>query len=601
MKWLNSENKIISIFICLIMLSYFAFGFFHMTQSVTTDEQFWIYTRIPRYWNAIKKNSLEKTRINDKPGVSLALVSGPGFFLNQKPKEHILTSKGALETYDVERTEKLYGSFRWPIFIFNGFLALYLFWIIRKITNSWIALWSVILTLFSPILLGISKIINPDAIFWSVFSAAIFSYLALLKTKEKKFIFLTSFFIGFSLLTKYVANLIFPFIFLLIFLNYIFNYEKEFKEKESAKYFFREIRNFFVIVAISFGVFAFFMPAAILDLKHLYAGTLGFSVMKELFLFMVVFSLILFFEYRFFKKKIIDKIILFIIKNKRIIFSVIVFGTFFLFCLVLINGIIHNKIVDLSKLAVDAREIRRLEIEKNILSITMAQIYPIVFTLTPLVLLVSLLAWLTFIFKKKIGFDFYIFSITIFTLIFIAGAYLSGIVLTPRYSIILFPLFAFLASLGIYNLFKENLLEKNFSKIIITFLILIFSLLIAYKTKPFFYNYSSELLPKEYITSNAWGFGGYEAAQFLNALPESEKISIWVDYRGTCEFFKGICLRQRKYDENKHKVDYFVLTRRGQSKERNYLTNKLEEEGAKLVWELDINNRPENFIKIYKK
>ena len=55
---------------------------------------------------------------------------------------------------------------------------------------------------------------------------------------------------------------------------------------------------------------------------------------------------------------------------------------------------------------------------------------------------------------------------------------------------------------------------------------------------PFYFNYTNELLPKNDIITTAWGYGGYEAAKFINNLSDDPKSTIvWTDYGGVCSFF----------------------------------------------------------------
>ena len=62
----------------------------------------------------------------------------------------------------------------------------YSFRIIKKITgNEWIALFSATGILLSPILLGMSQIVNPDSLFWIFASSSFFSFSAYLSAAGK--------------------------------------------------------------------------------------------------------------------------------------------------------------------------------------------------------------------------------------------------------------------------------------------------------------------------------------------------------------------------------------------------------------------------------
>ncbi|HDZ85159.1 MAG TPA: hypothetical protein ENH35_01240, partial [Candidatus Moranbacteria bacterium] len=62
----------VKFFLALSLIIYFLFGFNHLTESVTSDEHYWVYDRVPEYWEAISNQKWKKTRVNDKPGITLA-------------------------------------------------------------------------------------------------------------------------------------------------------------------------------------------------------------------------------------------------------------------------------------------------------------------------------------------------------------------------------------------------------------------------------------------------------------------------------------------------------------------------------------------------
>jgi hypothetical protein len=140
---------------------------------------------------------------------------------------------------------------------------------------------------------------------------------------------------------------------------------------------------------------------------------------------------------------------------------------------------------------------------------------------------------------------------------------------------------------------------------IIVFLIIIISTTSLWFIRPYYFNYTNDLLPKYRIITGAWGYGGYEAAQVLNALPNSKNLKVWSDYWGVCYFFDGTCIQASGYNNymgksEENTIDYYVMTRRGEitnSKIWNILKEDLPEEP---IWRLDIDGRPKNFISVYK-
>src|SRR3989338_4647557 len=120
--------------LAFILSAYFFFGIGHLEKFITADEHYWVEERIPQYWDAVAEGKWEKTFINDKPGVSLALVSGVGLLFEPQPARHFSESDGRLLRYDISGTDPLLFASRLPILIVNGLLLLLLFWLIGKLT-----------------------------------------------------------------------------------------------------------------------------------------------------------------------------------------------------------------------------------------------------------------------------------------------------------------------------------------------------------------------------------------------------------------------------------------------------------------------------------
>jgi len=143
-------------------------------------------------------------------------------------------------------------------------------------------------------------------------------------------------------------------------------------------------------------------------------------------------------------------------------------------------------------------------------------------------------------------------------------------------------------------------------------LIILFGMIQFWRIKPFYFSYTNFLLPQKYTIHDSWGHGSYEAAQYLNSLPRAEDLTIWSNSDTVCRFFKGQCLRSRKINLNLVKPDYFVISKRGALKEKNHFEFTADSKNAKegeyyfknldknYVWQILIDNRPENFIKIVK-
>ena len=134
-KNIKKEKVFCFLFLFITIIVFFTFSFQHLTKFVTADEHYWIYERIPQYWNALSEGNLKKTFINDKPGVTVALISGIGLLWEKNPETLCNATNERIITCNTQRTEKILFAFRFPLIFINILLLVYLFWIIKKITN----------------------------------------------------------------------------------------------------------------------------------------------------------------------------------------------------------------------------------------------------------------------------------------------------------------------------------------------------------------------------------------------------------------------------------------------------------------------------------
>jgi len=608
------EKYIIAFFLATTIAVFFVFGFQHLTKFVTADEHYWVYERVPQYWKSISDRNFKKTLINDKPGVTVALISGAGLLNEKNPETHKTKIDNNLDIYNFNKTEKLYATFRLPILIFSGLFLIYFFWIIKKICNKWIALWSVFFIGMSPILLGISQIINPDSLLWIFSSATIFSYLALLKYNQKKYLFFTSIFLGFAILSKYSANIFFPFFVFLFLLKFLFD-DKKTNFLEIKNYFKKQIFNFFVIVIGSLATVSLFLPAVFIKPIYLYRLTLEFSLMKIIFSSILLIFLCILLDIYFLRGKILVIFKNFLMKKLFLVKSSIFF-ILIVFITLIIGRNFPSDLKVFNYIPFDIKEIgysHNFNYFPNLFEKLLIEFNPLVFSLTPIVLFVVISVLFGIIFLKiKFKYIFYLFSLIIFILIYYLASIFSDVAVTVRYSIILYPIAGLIAAIGIWE-FWDMFFKKKFPKSLIMITIFIFTISIfsLYSSKPFYFCYSNFILPKNRIISDAWGYGGYEAAQHLNSLSDAEKLTIWADYHGVCDFFVGKCITDNRFDKEKYKIDYYVLTRRGRIKHTPYYNSRVGKypdfsqafkyyDRTDPFWELYINDRPQNYVRIFK-
>lgn len=673
---LKNKDALKWLFLVITIVVFFGFGFYHLTKFVSFDEHYWLYNtdddRIHKYWKAMTTGDWIDTRINDKPGITLAYTSGLALLFQNEANKQIVFTDGTQKIFDPAITEEINFLFRLPILLISGFFSIFFFWIIKKITqDAWVALWSSMLILLSPVLIGISQIVNPDSLFWILASSSIFSFLYYLKSRQRKFAVMTTAFFGLTLATKYVGLILIPFFFYMALAYYLFEYEKlKISPKDFRQRIIENGISYFLIVVGSFLVFSLMMPAVFVRPKYLYEGTIGFPGMKPIFLSLIGLNILILLDAYFFRAKVLNFIISKVYRYRdwlpRIIYLILVSTVVF----VLINWITRHRLIDLSDIPFDTK---RKEDFGQIpyFHRFILEFVPLVFALTPPVLFSLLYLWIKSIFvetRQKL----LVFLISSFFLIFYAAVIKEGLLVTIRYSIVLFPLSMVLSAIAIKEFFSEDLKKIKQSKYanvvfaavlsaiglflyplseieqnkliserelrvfynfhrIIFFLIIIVTVLalgyLAYRIvswkklkaitpvwlttgivavslislwqiKPYYFSYTNRMLPQKYIITGGWGYGGYEAAQFMNQMPNAKEITVWTDSYGFCEFFVGKCIHKIKVRTSKYPINYFYSTL--QSQLRPQFIGTQYKEAGDPIWELNIDNRYKNYVRIYK-
>ncbi len=622
---MKKEKTLIFSLLLFSILTFFAFGLFHLDKFETTDEHLWKYGRIKQYWQAVSTQDWEKTYINDKPGVTVALVSGIGLLSQPSPesKQLIAGTAREYEKYDTTQSEKVNFAFRLPILIFATLSLLLFFYLAYKSFNSlWIGLLTTTLIAFNPILLGISQIINPDSFFWIFGGLSMFAYLAFANTKQKKFLILCGVLTGFSLLSKYTAFMLFLFYGLTAFSKIIFQ-KAEDAEKTDWKHLAKIFSHITIIFLISIGVFAVLLPAVFIKPEYLFKGISQFLNLKSVAALFFLAGIIAIFT--IYKRNLVGKFSSALARKRHTIFAVICLAFSLLIITSFVNVWTGQKLarVDALRDAAYANEPKEFNfkplitkqtnfVKKNV-ELFMMEVYPFIFSIRPFLLLFIFFLTINS-FKKKISDEnaAVIFPILSFSLLYFASTIFAGIVTNVRYSILLYPLFAALGALTISEIAKKFKIKKDQVFLIASLLIMLLSSYTLWSLRPFYFSYANIFLPNDFSIHDSWGHGSYEAATYLNSLPNASSLVIWSNSDTVCRFFNGKCIRSRKIDLNLINPDYFVISKRGElklsnrfvlinnqkpEKDSDYYFEKLKKDFA---WQLLINNREDNYIKIIK-
>jgi len=666
-------------FTLIIAITIFlSFGLYHLAKFETTDEHFWKYDRIEKYYNGVKggftNNNWKKTRLNDKPGVTVALIDGITVPFGFQPHKHqdLKTEKKYLyfkdntssgkklyDIYHTENTETMNFKLRFPGLLFNAFIILPLiFWLLLSLTkNYFISSVGIIAIGANPILIGISQIINPDAFLWGFTTVAILSFMTYLLRRKKKFLIIAGISTGFSLLSKYTANLLFIFYPIIFVLHAYFsqtqkgtvtNWKKLFK-----KYYHDYARPFIILTIIATAIFALFMPEVIQVRKHFLYGTFyspalapivdvfikTFKLHSTIFVSATKYKTNLMLPFSVFTFFIVTIVLPFLtirLMNKFKITTKYILNTFLLLTISLfifsfINAWTNTPFFSLDNLKEISRNSGKLTFPDFasdsqpifLYKALNVQAQNLIFSLTPIIIFFVFFLWTRIlgnkIYTKKL-LPFIYLSSVFMPLIFFAGALMANIFVNIRYSLMLFPLFSILGAIGAYEFFlwikhNKKITQVYLSKIkyFFIFTFILTGLLTLWNIKPYYFNYHSTLLPHKYVVTDSWGYGSYAAAEFLNSLPRPNEITIWTDHRGICQFFVGHCIVSNQIYLDAVDVDYLVFTRRGmltrkfypvgQNNPYNITRQKYYDKDfikKQTVFEEHIGNRPGNFIKVIK-
>lgn len=624
---ISSRLITILIFISIASSSLY-FGLPRLKNFSGVDEPYWSYERVPNFWKAIRTMKWEKTNICDKPGIPLAIISGAGLpFVDGNPKD---LTKLRYKTRTLEQRQQitdLYFYLRLPIFLFTLIMLPILYFLMQKLLGTETARFAIIFIGLSPILLGISLIINSDAMLWIFTSLSILSLFVFLKNNQQKYLFLSGFFLGLSVITKYVANILFIYFFLLFFLEYVFSAHQKINV---AKYLKSALISYLILSVTAIATAFIFFPATWINLSVLMSATFGNVVFTSTRPIIIGIMLLLAMDILILKTKFSVFLFNFLIKYKRglikvtciiflIFIAVIFLHIFFKVNIFDIQGMISSpkgigqdmdtKDPKLDTLVTASKGIGLLNISQEYIGALLADFYSLIFSISPIILLFTLLTVINIVRKKELDRN----SITavyiiIFILIFYLGSTINNVITTVRYQIMIYPLAFVLAAIGISELLKIEWFRK-YLKLPIAFILLIIILITSlFLIKPNYLDYSSEILPNNFLVNfKGMGEGSYEATTYLNNLPSASNMIIWSDKETVCERFAGLCYTDFKPKTQQKNIDYFVV-----STDRKLLTLKLFNfTGSPFdltraygnehpAFEVLIGNNPNNFVKVIK-
>jgi len=604
----------------VIITSSFYFGYSRLNHFSGVDESFWSYDRVPTFWSAVSGMRWKKTNISDKPGIPLAIISGAGLpFLNEHPKD-LKGLRYKPKTFEqLQQIRDSYFYLRLPIFLFTLAIMPLFYWIIKKLLGVNIARFSLIFIGLSPILLGISLIINADAMLWILTALSTLSLFVFLKNNERKYLLLSGFFLGLSVITKYVANVLFIYFFAIFFLEYILYAHKN---MPAGKYLKLAIVNYLLLFLTAIATAFVFFPATWVKFSVLIKATVGNVVFSSTWPIFVGIISILALDVLIFKTKFSSIVFDFLIKHKRwltktisiafLLFIMIVFLQIFLKINIFdIQGMVaapkgigldlDTRDSQLDTLVASQKGSGLLNIFQKYIGAISADFYSLIFSISPIVLFAILFAVINIIRKREMERD----SITaiyiiFFILLFYLGSTIDNVIATVRYQIMIYPLAFILAAIGISELLKIEKIGK-YLKLPAAYASVILILLSSlFFIQPNYFAYSSEILPDNFLVNlKGMGEGSYEATDYLNNLPNAQNIAIWSDKATACDQFVGSCYWNKSQPT---KVDYYIVSTDRKSRTLKSISFDLTSayENEHPAFEVLIGNNPNNFVKVIK-
>lgn len=603
------KKKIVTIlFFFVIVATSFYFGFHRLENFSGVDEPYWSYHRVPGFWNAVSNAKWKNTNISDKPGIPLAIISGAGLpFIGENPKTYDAIRYEPKTPEQIKRIRDIYFDLRLPVFLFTLAMLPVFYFLIKKLLGKNIARFSLLFIGFSPILLGISLIINSDAMLWILSALSTLSLFVFLKNNERKYLILSGFFLGLSVITKYVANILFVYFFLIFLLEYIFYAHQNIK---IAQYLKQALVSYLILLGTAMATAFVFFPATWVKFSVLINATIGNKVFSSTWpLFVGLIALLALDTYAL-NAKFSTIIFGFFAKYKLMIAKAFAALFLFLSAFVFLHVYARVNIFDLQKIISSPKGIGQGNIFQKYGGALSSDLYSLLFSISPLILLFILFAVINFFRKKELKRDtITAVYIIIFIFIYYLGSAVNAVVTTVRYQIMVYPLIFVVAAIGISQFFEIEKIKKNIplpAAYLASIIILFFSL---QGVKPNFLAYASEILPKNFIVNlKGMGEGSIEAANYLNGLPNAHDMTIWSDKGAVCEAFAGKCFidfKKKTFEENK--IEYFVVStdRRSRSLKMSGSIKNLADfskiyASNNYVYNDMIDNNPNDFVKVFK-
>lgn len=622
-QWFGKQGVFRIAIVSIVIAVYAGLGSWHIANFAAVDEPLWTFGRISRFWKGIEKRIWTRTEISDKPGITVALISGTGLLFETPRDYRVFLADEKPSNIPLDIKDFLFA-FRFPLFLATVFLLPFFYVLLERLLGSDRGLLSFILIGTAPLTLGMSRIINPDSILWTFAPLSILSYLAFLRRKQVWFLLLSGVFLGLAILTKYVANIVVIFILGLILFEFLF-LDKE-KRKQPANFFRASLERYGFLLMIAILTIFVPYPAAWFKPEELISTTLkseAFDSSWPFFLGIIGFL-------------VADAVIF---KSRIIAFVLEGFARVRAYLAMLIVSVMLGAVgfvLGSATLGIFSFPFEEFLASPKTASsswgffpLFSSNFFALVYGIIPIALAGFLIALIvsgfrhlrqsvqdTFSWSEKT-----VLALSLFILLYYLGSTVNHVVSIPRYQIILYPIALVIAGIGlgyVLDALRSGSLSKIFQPIhpaasfpILILLCGIITLLLA--MKPLYLAYASPLLPKDrFINVKDMGTGSYEAAEYLNSLPLPESVSVWSDKSGVCHFFRGACYTGFGFKKlSEKKIDYIVVSSGRESRTTKMVGNAVRANRNDVihfedyygdtpdeVFRFDTGNRIPDYVKV---
>lgn len=595
-------TPIVSLTLFGVIITYLIFGLYHLNKSSYVDEKLWTYgteKRIEKYYPNILQRDWKNTRPSDKPGITLAAISGIGLiWVTPSDFYHNFANTDALM--------QMLFVMRLPLLLFGALMLLIFYHIIGKLFNPQISILATITIALSPIIIGISRLINPDALSWIFMPLTFFLYFLYIKTKNYKWLYISGIFLGLSLLTKYIANLLIVFFILEIFTEAIL---LKIRKDDIHQFLRNKIIDIAILIFIALATFYIFYPGTWVKPDRLLIGTLWSQSFLPVWKPFVIFCALLIADHFTLHSKIFAWTTRLFQKVSKLLYFIIPIVFLTSLFIIFINTYLPTTLINFEILVAAPKGNSAF----SIFDIFLSGFYTTAFSISILVFTGIIIGSIALFFNNQKHFSqFIVWNALLFIIIYYIGSATSLVASTVRYQIILYPFIFVISAYGWYWIIMR--FKKPSLYIIFITIVIITSCYTLFTIKPHYASYSSPLLPQKYIVNpKDMGDGNYEAGEYLNTLPNAQNLKIWSDRNGVCVIFDGYCNsspHMEYFSENGTDYDYYVISRASEYRIKNLTSQRLQKvpsynlrldklyDMSTFIFELHPANRNATYIKI---